>query len=194
MDLNKQKIKESCQDKILEAEERYQYVKLLFPQFLKDAKKEIDHAYSYLAKKEYELCLFKASIAKAQADIILNLMGLDENKTKEQLATKLEIVKKNIIKGSKQGIFPIMAYSYYEYANTLKESDLYSALLYAEYALELGNFNMYFKSTEKKIAIKIDQRYFIFTLGLSIGLIPYLFIRRRLYSNKKKKVRKRKKR
>ena len=73
----------------------------------------------------------------------------------------------------------------------LKETDLYSAFLYAEYALELGNFGMYFESIEKgdeKISFRIDERFWIFILGLAIGLIPYLL------SRKKKKPRKKKKR
>ncbi len=190
-DLEKEKIKASCLNKILEAEERYQYIKLLFPALLGNTKQEIDYAYSYLYKKEYELCLFKASIAKAQADIVLNLIGLNENKTKDQLNTKLEIVKRNIIKDSRKGIFPIMSYSYYEYANSLKGSDLYSALLYAEYALELSNFNMYFESLDRSenVFSLIDERYLIFVLGIAVGLIPYVMVV--IYKKPRRKSKKR---
>jgi len=177
-DLNKEKIKESCQNKISEAEERYQYVKLLFPQFLKDTKKEINYAYTFLKEKEYELCLFKASIAKSQADIVLNLIGLDENQTKEQLDIKFEVVENSIIKATEDNIFPIMAYSYYEYAKALKESDLYSSLLYAEYALELVNFNMYFDIVEDKTEQKV------ILLGI---LINTLFRNRKIKKKPKKR-------
>ncbi len=187
-DLNKEKIKESCQNKISEAEERYQYVKLLFPEFLEDTKKEISYAYSFLKEKEYELCLFKASIAKSQADIVLNLIGLDENQTEEQLEIKFEVIENNIIRATEDNIFPIMAYSYYEYAKSLKESDLYSSLLYAEYALELVNFNMYFDSVEKPgQGIIIDEKILFLILGAILGmLLSNLFNKK----NKKKRPKK----
>ncbi|MFH1642852.1 MAG: S16 family serine protease [Nanoarchaeota archaeon] len=178
-DLNKDQIKKTCHEKIMEAEERYQYLRLLFPSFLPETKKEINYAYTHLANGEFELCIFKAITAKAQASSILNLIGLEENKTMDMLETKLEIVKKSIIKEDKEGIFPIMAYSYYEYSNSLKETDLYSALLYAEYALEFGNLNMYFRSPKNiRFFPRIDEKFWIFVAGMIFGIIPALFYRK----------------
>ena len=190
-DLNEDLLKESCQTKIAEAEERYQYVKLLFPSFLTDTRQEIDYAYDYLQNDDYELCLFKASMAHAQADIVLNLVGLDENTSKDVLNVKLDVVKANIIKDGQRGIFPIMAYSYYEYAQSLSKTDLYSALLYTEYALELANFNLYFDGTEQapiqKTDFVFDQRIGIFILGVVIGIVVSYFIFKRKPSRKKRK-------
>jgi predicted S18 family serine protease len=187
-DLNKEKVKQSCQDKIAEAEERYQYVKLLFPALLDDTKQDIDYAYSYFSNKEYELCLFKASMAKAESDIVLNVLGLNENETKELLQTKLEIVRRSIISGSDKGIFPIMAYSYYEYAQSLQETDLYSALLYTEYALELAAFDMYFKAGEQEVSfeIAVDKRIWIFFAGVAVGF-AIAFVKKKSSKKRKKK-------
>jgi len=137
-------LKSSCQNKIAEAEERYQYTTLMYPLELEDTRKEIDRAYDDLKNESYELCLFKASKAKAETDIILGLIGVSKDQLDAVVERKLDIVKQNIIKETERDIFPIQSYSYYEYANVLKETDAYSALLYAEYALELANLDMYF--------------------------------------------------
>ena len=56
---------------------------------------------------------------------------------------KLKAAKESIIRQTSRGDFPIISYSYYEYAGTLKESDPPSALLFSEYALELSNLQVY---------------------------------------------------
>ena len=90
----------------------------------------------------------------------------------EILEQKLEAVEKIIVKETEKNIFPILGYSYYEYAKDLKESDKYSALLYSEYALELSNLDMYFKE-KRKITIKeVDKRaVIILILGILIGFL-----------------------
>ncbi|MBA3064772.1 hypothetical protein FP803_05020, partial [Candidatus Woesearchaeota archaeon] len=115
-DFNKEVLKSSCITKILEAEERYQYVMLFFPDFLADTKKEIDLAYSDMENEDYDLCLFKASKAKAESDIILSTLGVEEEHVDNLLNKKLEIVGRNIVETSRKGLFPIIGYSYYEYA------------------------------------------------------------------------------
>ncbi|HLC96097.1 MAG TPA: S16 family serine protease [Candidatus Nanoarchaeia archaeon] len=179
LDLSNTALKESCQEKIGEAEERFQYVEILLPSFLQNTQEEINYAYSYLNSEDYELCLFKASLAKAQADIVLNLVGLNLNESKEQLDIKLGVVKESIIRETELGIFPVIAYSYYEYANSLKETDLSSALLYSEYALELSNLDLYFYQPQEKVIFAANPDLGIFIIGIAAGLILSLFIRKR---------------
>ncbi|MBU1111309.1 MAG: hypothetical protein KJ896_00900, partial [Nanoarchaeota archaeon] len=45
--------------------------------------------------------------------------------------------------------FPILGYSYYQYAQTLQEEDPYSSLLYLEYSLELSELDIYFPEEEE---------------------------------------------
>ena len=179
-DFNKEVLKSSCITKILEAEERYQYVMLFFPDFLADTKKEIDLAYSDMEDENYDLCLFKASKAKAESDIILSTLGVEEEHVDDLLNKKLEIVGRNIAETSKRGLFPIIGYSYYEYAKSLKDDDKYSALLYAEYALELSNLDIYFDNSKKTPMIYIDKSFLsVFILGILIGLLLGLLLFRR---------------
>ncbi|MBW2975149.1 hypothetical protein KY366_05520 [Candidatus Woesearchaeota archaeon] len=191
--LNKDLLKSSCQDKIAEAEERYHYVSLIYPILnLEGTRKEIDYAYKDLKNKDYELCLFKATKAKAESDVILSVSGIGDDKIANLLEKKIDSARKNIAKQIDKGNFPVLAYSYYEYATELEESDRYSALLYSEYAMELSNLDMYFKQAKNKLVIRVDIVPIVFLiLGILIG---YLFSRlpKRKAAKGKRKGRKRK--
>ena len=188
--LNKDVLKKSCQNKISEADERMQYVELYFPTTLEGIKNEINHANSELENGNYELCLSMASKAKADVDIILSVFGVDEAQYKNLAERKIDIVKNNIATQTSKGIFPILGYSYYEYANSLKDTDVFSALLYSEYALELGNLDIYFKETKsgKKNFPEIDKKLLgIFVAGLLTGFLAASLVFRRTDSASKKK-------
>ena len=187
--LNKDVLKKSCQSKISEADERKQYVELYFPSTLNNIKRDIDKAGAELDKGNYELCLSMASKAKADVDIILSVFGVDSSQYKNIVDRKLEIVRNNIAREAAKGIFPILGYSYYEYANSLKDSDLFSALLYSEYALELGNLDIYFKeSNGKNKSIDIDKNILsIFFIGVVVGFLAASLIKRNNTGIKKKK-------
>ncbi len=193
--LNKEILKKSCQSKISEADERKQYVELYFPDTLSNIKNDIERANKELENGNYELCLSTASKAKADVDIILSVFGVDNAQYKNIVERKLEIVKNNIAREAAKGIFPILGYSYYEYANSLKETDVFSALLYSEYALELGNLDIYFReSNGKKEGIGIDKNLLgIFLLGALVGAIAASLIRRKIAIAKDKTRRKYKK-
>lgn len=187
-DFNKKIIEKSCKDKLSEAEERFQYVRLYLPNY-DNTKKEINHAYSNLQEGNYELCLFKAAKAKAEANYILNLLGVQEDQLDVLIDTKLAIIRKNIAKGIQEGIFPILGYSYLEYANNLKESDKLSSLLYLEYALELSNLNIYFEEKDDVFTIQLDKKIMMtFFSGAVAGfIIGYVSKRKKPKKKRKKK-------
>jgi len=193
-DLNSNIIKNACKTKISEVEVRFQYVQLYFPQSLTNSKKELEYAYQDLEEGNYELCLFKASKAKASADTILSVFGVRIENVENIVRQKLDIVETNLVEETEKGIFPVLGYSYFEYANSLKDSDPFSALLYSGYALELSNLDIYFKTAETSPAIrpgkKIDKKLFMVLLfGILIGIITtnifYLQRNRRRLKQKK---------
>jgi len=172
--LNKVILEKACKDKLAEADERYQYIKSIFGREFEDTKNSLDYAYSYSAEGNFELCLFQASKAKAEIDAALSMMGVKEEKIKSFIEQKLGIVKRNLVKQQQRGIFPILGYSYYEYANTLIDSEDYSSpLIYSEYSLELSNLEMYFKEKKKIVVLRKDILLAIYTfvLGILIGLL-----------------------
>ncbi|MCH8329761.1 MAG: hypothetical protein IIB81_05230, partial [Nanoarchaeota archaeon] len=173
-DFNDEVIKNACRTKLSEVEERLQYVRLYFPQNLESTGKELAYAYQDLEEGSYELCLFKASKAKANVDAVLSVFGVKNSNVGNIVNQKLDVVERNLVEGTEKGVFPILGYSYFEYANSLKDSDPYSALLYSEYALELSNLDIYFKSPKSKWIIlfeKIDKKLFIvLVIGIVLGI------------------------
>jgi uncharacterized protein len=165
-------LRNSCVAKISEAEERINYVRSFLPTGLADARRELDKAYSDLEHSNYSLCLYKASKTKAEADVILSLLGVEEAEVDKLIDLKLGVAKEEVVKSQRKGIFPIIGYSYYEYATTLRDLDKYSTLLFSEYALEFSNMDMYFtKKSGRTGAWRAIEPHIAWLLaGIVIGL------------------------
>lgn len=182
---DEQLLRETCLSKIYEAQERLEYVRLFFPSALEESSVDIGRAMEDLEERNYELCVSRASRSKAEADVILTLMGVDEKQIEPMLDKKLEAIRRSLAKATSKGVFPIVGYSYYEYANSLRKDDLDSALLYAEYALELSNFDTYFEQPlvkERPETVAADARMLLLAIlgGILIGLVGgYSFSRSR---------------
>ncbi|MBI2102231.1 hypothetical protein HYT55_00185 [Candidatus Woesearchaeota archaeon] len=134
----------SCQEKIMESEERYQYAAFFLGpqvQFIED---RIARAREALEKKAFTLCLITAAQAKANANAIVSSLGVDESALPQLLESKRKTVERVIFENSEDGVFPILGYSYYQYAVSLQEKDTFNALLYMENALEMSDLSMYF--------------------------------------------------
>jgi|TARA_B100001971_G_scaffold190134_1_gene192630 uncharacterized protein len=193
-DFNDEVLENACRTKLSEVEERLQYVQLYFPQNLEATRKELSYAYQDLKEGNHELCLFKASKAKANVDTVLSVFGVKTSNVGNVVDQKLAIVERNLVDATKKGVFPIVGYSYFEYANSLKETDPFSALLYSEYALELSNLDIYFKSSSSsriKLFENIDGRLFVvLIMGIVLGVFASKIIgyksKRRVKSKRKK--------
>jgi predicted S18 family serine protease len=102
------------------------------------------------------------------------------------ISDRSNVVKSIIAKQANRGTFPILAYSYYEYANSLKAGDKYSALLYLGYALELGSLDIYFEKQTLSLP-KFNEgqlaaiHYIIyFCSGVFIGITAGILIGKRM--------------
>ncbi len=177
-DFNNESVKNACRKKLSEVEERLQYVGLYLPQSLENTRKELDYAYKDMNDGNYELCLFKASKAKANADTVLSVFGVKPGNVINVVDRKLEAVERNLVEETEEGVFPIVGYSYFEYANSLKEGDVYSALLYSEYALELSNLGIYFKNPERRRISLFDNVDGKMAGTLLVGMILGIIIGR----------------
>jgi len=187
-------LRQGCLRKLVEAEERVQYASLFYQKSLEEIENELELVESDLENDNYAMCLFGAAKVKAEADVILGAVGIEEEQVDTILNNKLKIVKRVIIEAQEEGMFPILGYSYYEYANSLRDENKYTALLYAEYALELSNLNLYFKAPEEKkwgierIQIKPKRKApvsVIFILGVILGFLIAISIRRRKVKKKR---------
>jgi uncharacterized protein len=173
--INQNNLRESCIRKISETQEKIEYVRLNLPMLDFSSMYEgVSDASLYLKNKEYALCLFKASKTKAEVDLFISAMSLTDMNS--LLESKIDITKNLIAKQQKSNLFPILGYSYYEYAILLKDDDKSSSLLYTEYALELSDLDLYF-GVKGKPYIIIDWYLFVyFFLGLFSGIVVMLLI------------------
>jgi uncharacterized protein len=163
------KLKESCAAKIEEVQELYNYVAIYLPELLDEAKKGLDNAKEDLETEDYALCLFKATKSKAQVGTTLSALYVDEEGIENLLANKIQAAKKSVVKQQQKGNFPILGYSYYEYATILNETERFTSLLYAEYGIEMSNLDIYFPQ-KKPFSIRLEKRALVtLILGLIIG-------------------------
>ena len=185
-------LRDSCLKKIAESEELYQYVDVLFGGYVDHVKKSVDGAKKSLQEEEYGLCLIKASQGKAEANAFMSSIGLGEETIKGFLESKMISVKKVMAENTAEGMFPILGYSYYQYANSLAEEDPRSALLYLDYALELSDLGIYFEeekifSFENSFDLNISNKEWIkLGEGVLIGLLLawVIVLVRRLFKKK----------
>ncbi len=145
LQLDREHIKQSCQQKILEAEEREQYIALFIGENNIEAiAKKIISAKDAAQKNEHELCLMKAIQAKGDANAVLSTLGFGQDELAPVLDSKITAVKRVLAENTAEGKFPILGYSYFQYANSLQEQEPITALFYLEYALEMSDLSLYF--------------------------------------------------
>jgi len=184
-----EQMKKACITKLGEAEERINYVRTLLPNALENSRDDLNDAYREFANSSFVDCIYRASKSKAEADVILSLIGIEKDELDSAINLKLSIVRDTISKLQKHGIFPITGYSYYEYADSLKSSDRASSILFLEYALEFTHLDMYFEQKPVK-RILIDKNYvylaFAFVIGLLIGIIIQKGFRTKKVQRRKK--------
>ena len=182
--LNNDQLANTCQEKLMESQERYEYVSLYLGEFnLLGIKEKIGTAQKASEKKEFDLCITMASQAKADSNAILSSIGLDDESVKDFFESKRKVAERVIAQNSKEGIFPILGYSYYQYANSLKDKEPYTALVYIEYALEMSDMSMYFpEKTTQSSHTSIDyinntkKEWILLGEGFLIGIIATLLM------------------
>src|SRR3989344_5920624 len=181
LQLDREHIQQSCQQKILEADERYQYIGLFIGEHNVDyIAKKILSAREASQKGEYELCLMKAIEAKGDANAVLSTLGLRSDELTGILESKMVAVKRVIAENTAEGKFPILGYSYFQYANSLKGQEHVTALFYLEYALEMSDLNIYFPEEKNFLetfpeTFSLDRNWFE---GFVIGVIVTLLLLR----------------
>ena len=196
-DLDKEYLREACYKKLSEAEERINYASLYIPPLLQSSGTTIKQAYAFALQENYKMCLFKASFAKAESNLLLSTVAISKDQVSELAEEKLKAAKKVIVKEQQREIFPILGYSYYEYASSLNENgDSLSALIFGEYALELSNIEMYFPKKKGLSLPRINYSAILFylsalALGLAVGLLLGTGALRKK-KGKKRKARKKK--
>ncbi len=154
-----------------QVESRLSYLRLYLPDyFLEGTEEQLDQAKVYFRNEQYALALFKATKSRASANSYLSTISLTTENAEPLVWAKLNRAKEVI---ASQDPFPILGYSYYEYASNLVESDTSTALLYSEYALAFSDLDNYFSPAKKLIILSSLQAvdFYMFFAGLALGLV-----------------------
>ncbi len=138
-------LKKACTNKLAEAQERIEYTSILLRDANEGIRSRADDAQKYLDDGNYIQCLHTATIAKSDADTLLSVYGVRDEEIIPIIERKIDAARMSIARQAEKSLFPVVGYSYYEYANSLKDTDKYSALLFSEYALEFSNLDIYFE-------------------------------------------------
>ncbi len=166
----------SCMLRLRELDERYNYLQLYIGSTGRIGD-NVALAQQYATERKYEACLHKASLTKAEIDTILSTATISRDNAAEVANQRLIIVEQIILRQIEKGNFPIIGYSYYEYAKSLIETDPSSSLLYLGYALELANMDIYFAAQDRQVNINTiadvftKSPYYEFAKGVALGII-----------------------
>lgn len=188
----------SCTQKLSETQERLRYIQAIAPmQDFSDINANLESAYMDRENEEYALCISRASRAKASANVFMNMVSVRPDDLEILVENKIAAARNVIVGEQEKGNFPIMGYSYYEYADSLKDTDLQSAMIYSEYALELSWLDIYFEEHgTSTFRLPIDLRYpMILAIGFLLGgIVMISLIPRQSKSISSRRIRKRLKR
>ena len=178
--MDEQRIERSCLEKLGEAQERMQYLAMVVPIALSGVNEEIRQAEQLRERGEFPLCLFAASKAKARANVVLNVLGVEETALDKLIAAKTAAVERVVARETAKGIFPILGYSYLEYGKNLASHDQNSALLYLELSQELSNLDLYFPARSSFYFPRPTRNeVLVFFIGLLTGILVMNLRRRR---------------
>ncbi len=153
-ELDEDILKRTCLEKLSQAEERAHGISNYIPSLVDDDL--LKNAHSEYEESDYVNCIYLASKAKANSDLLLGTMGISDEHITELIDIRLPIARNMIEDSINRGYFPIMGYNYLEYSESLKESDSFSSLLFSEYAIELSSLDSFFYSG-KEIDIEKER-------------------------------------
>ena len=160
-ELSQKMVKVACEIKAKETVELVEYSRILTKQSIygNEAIIKID---KLISDDQYARCLYEAMLLKAETNFILN--SFENTDIEEIVEGKTAAAEIIISRQNQKNLFPIVGYSYYEYAKSLKDSDPLSALKFAEYGLEFSHLDHYFREEKERMKRKFGN-----TRGNSIG-------------------------
>lgn len=147
---------------------RIQYANLFMPGLDKKLK-ELDE----INTQDSIECISRSSLIKAEINAIITAINLNENMLKEMVLRKLVKASEILNEETESGRFPILGYSYYEYAKSLYQTSPFNALVYAEYSLELSNFDIYLGNQRD---LNLRNNRFKIRFNLSSFLISFSLV------------------
>lgn len=156
----------ACNTKIAEVEERLSYLQFIAGTTGRFSD-ELSNTRKIANDEDFAFCLFRATRIKADINALLITAMVRNDSYLELSEDKIALAYKQLY-NSKE--FSILGYSYFDYANSLTESNPELSIIFSEYAAEFSNLDMYFPSGEKP-SMFIFTRNPYFLLGLFMGIL-----------------------
>jgi len=190
--LDDEHLRAACDTKLAESFERVSYAELYLPErYLDNAHEELKNAQADRNAGRYALCLFRAARGFADANLLAGTLSVPLDKVEALVDGKLGALEGVISRQSERGLFPVLGYSYFRYAQSLAPHDPYSALTFTEEALELSNLDLYFPRAKGFEFPEWTWFALLFLSGMALGVGIGLVVSRK---TKKKSGEKGKKR
>lgn len=164
-------LRQACARKLSAATELSEYTSYITGMNTLD----VSSIYTAHQNADYAVCIYQASLLTARAETFLSTIGTQQDDLPELYEAKQKAAYDAIADQTNKGHFPVMAYSYYEYAQSLSDTNLPTALLYIENALSLAELDLYLEGDARSIVRFDDGSKLAFALGIftmaGIGLI-----------------------
>ncbi|WP_258083648.1 S16 family serine protease [Thermococcus thermotolerans] len=141
-------VKTTARDYIDESNLIVTYIESMYGTVGGDLSQGIQQAEQYYEDGKYSAALFTAMEARVRAQVFLDTLGIDNQTVlKDKLAGMKESAKVAIAMAQNQGITPVLAIAYYEFAESYEQSaeengsmeDLQTAMIFYQYARETAN-------------------------------------------------------
>jgi predicted S18 family serine protease len=188
--LDQESLLYACYQELQSVETRMSYLTSILPEsFLTAVRSNLATAYDYYGDEEYALCLFKATKAKAHANVFFTTLGLEDGQLMFAIDAKQQAAA--TIHARQAPLFPLLGYSYNEYSFALLEDDRYSALLFAEYAVVFSDVSNYFPVARQPFYSQLftmSRDIVYFGIGFLFGaFVMFLFLSRKMRSKKRRR-------
>ena len=195
MQLEENHLRNTCLSKISEVEERTNYVDFMFGESIRN-EDTLGDLRSIYQEGDYPFCIFRATRIKADINSLLLTSTVSPNQYQELLNDKLRTSKLHVADSKS---FPIIGYSYYNYAESVRFDSPENAMLFSEYSSEFSNLDMYFEDDSIRFDLfwvsSLNNAKFFLGLFLGIALtlivIGKSVVDKNKYGKKSKKHRKR---
>jgi uncharacterized protein len=115
------------------------YAKSMQESYYTDSSKDlIDKSVSAYNEGDIIFSLFESLKSIANSNLALSLTGVTDENINERINLSMTLAARDINLAESKNVIPILAYSYYEYGQTFRESDLLQAVIFFEYSKQFS--------------------------------------------------------
>jgi len=204
---NQSNMRPLAQDRIEQSTNYITYAQTLVNNnILTDAEMHLTKAETALEEDKYIFAIFEAAKARAEANLAMEVRAATNSTVSDLLTLYRDSAKLSIKNAEEQGLLPILALSYLEYAKTFEETDPLTSLIYLSYSKEMSKISedivkattgnqllpeqpvtiaKYYESVVKfNPEAEVTQQLVLFASGLLAGVVVSFFIAEKAFKKR----------